>query len=480
MTQSGQGNEPQYPAARPAHEGVVLPADGSGPWIPGVSGEHVAPAGGQPWGQPWGPGQQQAPVSQPLPPEGAPPAGPEMPVPLPPPAGTGADATQYLPPVAAAPPGGLPPERPAESTQFLGTGHGQSQGGSWAPQVPDAQATQYIAPVPGQDAQATQYLPPVPAGPAASQGQDAQATQYLPPVPAAPAGAPYGIRPGAPEDRQPPAEFDSLFRADAGPEHQGSTQQMPRFDGPQQRRPQRPYAPGPAAPQAPQAPRVQSQSPPPGRGSASRRRPSPAVLAAAGVVALAVVGLGVGALMSAGGEDGKGQDDTTAVTADSSPAPGNAEPAADPAKAQAEGLDKLLADSNNSRAAVIRSVENIKKCANLGQAATDLRDAATQRENLVTRLRELPVDKLPEHARLSASLTQAWKSSAAADNHYAAWADQVAGKKGCKDGRARQTAQTGAGNRASGEATQAKQEAAGLWNAIAGQHGLTKRDKTQL
>ncbi|MBK6031248.1 hypothetical protein JHN57_22190, partial [Streptomyces sp. MBT59] len=47
MTQSGQGGqgghggEHQLPAARPAHEGVVLPADGSAPWTPGE------PAGGQ-------------------------------------------------------------------------------------------------------------------------------------------------------------------------------------------------------------------------------------------------------------------------------------------------------------------------------------------------------------------------------------------------------------------------------------------------
>ncbi|MCP3821892.1 hypothetical protein NLX86_28510 [Streptomyces sp. A3M-1-3] len=456
MTQSGQGDEPQYPAARPAHEGVVLPADGSGPWIPGVSGEQVAPAGGQPWGQPWGPGPQQAQASQPVS------------QPLPPYAGAGADATQYLPPVAAAPVG-LPPERPAESTQYLGTGHGQSHG-QWAPQGPDAQATQYIAPVPAGDAQATQYIAPVPAGPAGPagpHGPDAQATQYIAPVPAAPAGAPYGIRPGTPEDRQPPAEFDSLFRTDAGPERPDSTQQLPRFDGPQQRRPQRPYAPAAAAPHA------QPESP--------RRRSSPAALIAAGVVGLAVVGLGVGALLSGGDEDNKGQDDRTVVTADSSPTTGtSAEPAADPAKAQAEGLDKLLADSNNSRASVIRSVENIKKCDNLGQAAVDLRAAAVQRENLVTRLQGLPVDNLPENARLSAALTKAWKSSASADSHYAAWADQVAGKKGCKDGRARQTAQTGAANRASGEATQAKQEAAALWNTIAGQHGLTKRDRTHL
>ncbi|MEU6950661.1 hypothetical protein ABZ957_36540, partial [Streptomyces sp. NPDC046316] len=90
MTQSGQGPEPQYPAVRPTHEGVVLPAEG------GVeTGQGAGPAGGQPWGGAWGPGggpqgQQPQPSSQPLP----------AAQPLPPEAGPGGaadmQATQYL------------------------------------------------------------------------------------------------------------------------------------------------------------------------------------------------------------------------------------------------------------------------------------------------------------------------------------------------------------------------------------------------
>ncbi|MEI5035852.1 hypothetical protein RB201_34110 [Streptomyces sp. S1A(2023)] len=94
---------------------------------------------------------------------------------------------------------------------------GPSRGGG------DADATQYIAPVPGG---------PGPAGPSPG-GGDADATQYIPPVPG---GAPYGVRPGAPGDRQPPAEFDNLFRSE---EPAGATQQIPQFDAGQQ--PPRPY-----------------------------------------------------------------------------------------------------------------------------------------------------------------------------------------------------------------------------------------------
>ncbi|ALC22535.1 hypothetical protein ACH46N_24525 [Streptomyces pristinaespiralis] len=654
MTHSGQGDEQRLPAARPAHEGVVLPADGSEPLIPGAAGAQTTPAGGQPWGEPWGP-QQSAPAPapgaaygypgpppggdasqgygypapaqpagygypaappqpggygypggpaqgapqgypgapaqqggygapaqqggygtpgtapqqtnahhgpgahaappagpaptghdpyaaqgghpgqapygaqvpavpqpgvhrQPLPPQDAPaqssapqgpdaygaypeaprgagqagfggpgapaaqagfgaPApqpyqapqgpGPQAPAPHDPygqgsspqaagpdapggfpqaapahAAGGDSDATQYIAPVA---PGALPPEMPAESTTFLGTGplaSGAAQGGTaqGAGQVSDSDATQYIAPVPGGAA------------------------------PPAPAGAPFGIRPGAPGDRQPPAEFDSLFRSEGqAPETADATQQMPRFEQP----------PGHGHPQARRpAPRHEPYHDP----EPEPRRRSLAPVVAALVVGCAVLGLGVGAVMFSGGDEPKDPGPDKNVAADA-PAPSEASPttqAADPAEPQAKELDKLLADSNNSRDAVIRSVENIKVCKNLDQATADLKGAAQQRRSLVTRLGTLSVDKLPRNAELTASLTKAWQASASADDHYAAWAQQVKGKKGCKDGKARVTSRTAQGNAASGEATKAKNEASTLWNSIARTYGLTERRSSQL
>ncbi len=153
----------------------------------------------------------------------------------------------------------------------------------------------------------------------------------------------------------------------------------------------------------------------------------------------------------------------------------------DPARSQAVQLDKLLADSNDSRAAVIKAVDDIKGCRNLDSAAADLRDAARQREELVTRLQDLKMDQLPDHQKLAAALTRAWKASADADNSYAAWAEDVGGeKKGCKDGKAKNTGNATAGDKSSGEATRAKESAATMWNAIAAKYSLTKRDKSQL
>ncbi|MEU1371072.1 hypothetical protein ABZ454_33740 [Streptomyces sp. NPDC005803] len=491
MTQSGQGDEQQLPAVRPAHEGVVLPAGGGEPWTPGGPADQAAPAGGQPWGQSWGPhaqhpdqaqhaqhqdrgaygqgaygqGGQQGPYGQQAP-YGqqqdpgygqVPPAQPQSPYaqPLPPEAGAGGDvdATQYIAPVPGGPlPGGLPPERPAESTQFLGHGRQQAY----------QQSGGHAAPPPGQG------------------GQDADATQYIPPVPG---GAPYGIRPGAPGERQPPAEFDNLFRSD---EPAGATQQMPRFDPAQQRHQQ--HQGGPQQYQGGPPPQAYQQAPaypgpeeglPQGGQDGRRKRSAHVPLIAAVVVGCAVIGLGAGALMSGG--DDKGDEGKQPVPGASSPAaPSSAGAAADPAKPQAEALDKLLADSNNSRAAVIGAVEKTKTCTDLDKAAADLKGAAQQRRDLVTRLTGLSVDKLPDNGELTSSLTKAWQASASADDHYAAWAVQAKSKKVCKHGKARTTSHFQEANVQSGEASKAKREASKLWNAIAAKYGLTKREATAL
>ncbi|MFE6907637.1 ferritin family protein [Streptomyces erythrochromogenes] len=343
-------------------------------------------------------------------------------------------------------------------------------------------ATQYIAPVPaypaqpghpghpGHDEAATQFIPPVPADPAAPAHAEA-ATQYIAPVPAGP-GAP-----GAPAASGVEG-FDNLFRGD---DSAGHTQHLPPVQEPvlRGRPPQRPYPPraqGPVPPQAHQQhPQQQYAPPPPPEPS---RKVSPAIIGAV-VIGLAVVGLGVGTLLP----DGKPQNnDPGAVPAAPAASGGSAAPGeapVDPARPQAVQLDKLLADSNDSRAAVIKAVEDIKTCANLDQAASDLRDAARQREELITRLQELKVDKLPDHVKLSAALNKAWQASADADNSYAGWADDVDDDK-CKDGKAKATKNASDGNRSSGEATKAKESAATLWNTIAAKYGLTKRDKSQL
>ncbi|MFJ9035159.1 hypothetical protein ACIRF8_01000 [Streptomyces sp. NPDC102406] len=489
MTQQrGQGEDPHLPAARQAHEGVVLPADGGEPLLPGTFGDQAGPAGASPWGQPWGPDSQQAQAAGPMPtyewgqPSAQPQPQPQPGAPLPP--------QQQQPRHGRSAP--LPPAAP---TGYDGS-HGGAYGAPYAGASFDGDATQYIAPVPqqpGPHPQAAAPLPPEAPAPddtrylghavrqpmpgalpdAVPGGPDSEATQYIPPVPAEPSqpspqnGA-YDVRPGAPGERQPPAEFDALFRTE--PEGgAASTQQMPRFDPHAQ---QSPAGPGP------QYPQQRAYEPEPSRRKA--RTGSKLPLIAAVGVALLVVGVGAGAMLSSGGDDDKKADATQTVS-DSSPAASDqSSPPADPAREQAVALDKLLADSNNSREAVVGAVADIGACKELGPASQALRDAASQRNNLVTRLNALAVDQLPDHVALKDALTRAWKASASADSHYAAWGDQVAGKKGCHKGRARVTPQRRAGDSDSSTASTEKTKAAGLWNTIADKYLLTRRTAVQL
>ncbi|WP_070195254.1 hypothetical protein [Streptomyces oceani] len=198
-----------------------------------------------------------------------------------------------------------------------------------------------------------------------------------------------------------------------------------------------------------------------------------------GAAALAVVGVLIGAFVGFGGESESNGGGKEQGAAPASPEPDKTE-APDPAEAQAKELDKLLERSNNSRASVIKAVQNIKSCKALAAAGTDLRAAAKQRNGLVTSLGELDTGALPNSAQLNSALVEAWKASAKADSAYAAWAKQVSGKKGCPKGEARSTKQQALGNRASGEATAAKKKAASLWNPTAKKYGLAERQITQL
>ncbi|MFH8368597.1 hypothetical protein [Streptomyces sp. NPDC018031] len=500
---------PQQPQPYGQPQGLPYgqPQPGAAPQ-PGLPGGPAGAPQAQPPAQP----SPQLPRLQPHPPQGSAPGGQApaeqtrvlrpITADTPPPAGSqgfDAEATQLIPPTAVPAPGAAD----SEATQLIAPVPGATGAALPLPPenapAPQAQAQPSAMPLPPETAgRGRRRRPESPAesttqlrritGPPAGAGAPgaAEETQVLPgPVPAHggapghggpqpphPGGAPYAIRPGRPEDRQPPAEFDGLFRADGagaapGAQPADSTQQLPLYDDAAQ------------PPAGPGYGHGGGHGGDDGGGPARRRKP--AVLIGIVVAGCAIAGLAAGAAISAGGDDGddKKKDDakSTAPTTSASPEP---TPTADPVETQAKALDQLLADSNDSRASVIKAVGNIRTCKDLTNAAKDLRAAAGQRNGLVTRLSEISVDKLPDHAKLTAALNKAWKSSAAADNHYAAWADQVKGKKGCHKGKARTTRQVGLAERASGEATKAKEEAATLWNGIASRYKLTQRQAGQL
>ncbi len=511
--------EPHVPVVAEAREGVVLPA-------PGESWEQQATAVQPAPGEPWGAQGPHAPAQPQLPPAADDSEATRLMAPYgqqPPVHGSDGERTQLLAPYGQQP---AAPGSDGEKTQLLAP-YGQP------PAAPgsDGERTQLLAPYQQPQAeaadaarQARQPLPPeqqfhapVPPLPSA-----APAPAAPPPMPTA---APFAIRPGTPGDQPhvdsarptqslPPAQPVQQFAAEEqGPA--GATQQLPPFGqaaapapGPQNAQPAQddydylyrkegepapPHAtafgqPGrqpygrPQAQQPPAAQAQHGQQPPYGTGGGPvpqnrRKKLSPAALIGIGVAVLAAVGIAAGAALSGG----SGSDQQNAgATAPASGAPGSSG-GADTAAGQAKQLDALLATSNSSRSTVINSVEAIRTCGNAAQAGSDLRAAAGQRDGLVTKLSGMKLDKLPNHDELVAQLTTAWKASAAADNHYAAWADQVAGdKNACKRGHAKMTAETAKANASSGEATIAKKQAAGLWNPLAQQYGLTQRQYTQL
>ncbi|SFF13251.1 hypothetical protein SAMN05216251_108309 [Actinacidiphila alni] len=483
-----------------AYRGVVLPAGRQQPPVP--YGEHVQPAGGTPWGDPAPQAMPEAAdATQMLPPYPGGNPGAQNPVPV-------ADATQMLPPYPggdpgmqhAAGPGPVPPLPPVPPQ---------------APQIPAQAPAQPLIPQMPAPAEATQALPlsifqdreeepPYGGQQQAHQGYGQQSydaygqqTQgYEQQYGADPYGQGQsqgqgqgGQSGGYEQPQQSPvhdSDYDHLFRNDVpGPEPLRQRIIQPPSAQQQQQQQQQQY--GGQPPYDPGYDRDYGYDD--GRDDEPRRKKSPGVVIGIVVAGCVVAGLVVGALMTGGGGGGGDKTDNTAAKSSVTPsasASGSASDSAEPtvdaaAKQQAQGLDALLKTSGNSRSSVIAAVESVKNCKNLGPAAADLRAAAGQRTGLVTQLKALPVDKLPDHAALTVALTKAWQASAAADTHYAAWGDQAAHNHTvCKGGHARSTNEAQAGNRESGTATEQKKHAVKLWNTIAKQYGLTQRQYSQL
>jgi hypothetical protein len=521
MHSSGRGEE-----SPEAYRGVVLP---SAQQQPVRYGDQVQPVGGTPWGAPVSAPEaprtpEPADATQVLPPYPAamppvPGRGPVAgPAPLPGPAvphggpgGSGgpapvADATQMLPPYPGAEP--VTPVTPVGPLTPAG------------PMMPPPHAGPApVPPLPPMPAQA----PPSGAGPIprAGDGLDATRAQERPlsifeerpayeqePAPQdhdtryGPGPGPDHGEYGAYREPQVPvphdSDYDHLFRNDV-PAPAPLRQRIIQPPDRQQPGPgQTPVpVPGPVPGQAPGMPPYGPQGHEAGAGAGAGyggkapagggRRLSPKVLIGIVVAGCVVAGLVVGGLLNSGGSasaDNPGAKGATPSTGTGASAAASAGPdgtAADPARQQAQALDSLLQTSGDSRSAVVNAVESVKNCGDLPAAATALRSAAGRRTGLVTRLTSLPVDRLSGHADLTDALTKAWQASAAADTHYANWADQAQhNPKVCKGGHARITPETQAGNRESGTATQQKKRAVRLWNAIAKQYGLTQRQFGQL
>src|SRR5882757_8803242 len=502
MHSSGRGEESPEP-----YQGVVLPSGQN--QQPLQYGEQVQPAGGSPWGAP-APGAQPEPAdaTQMLPPypAGMPPQGPGLGEP------PAADATQMLPPYPGDAPA-MPQKAPqggygGEHTQFLG-----AQQPHGAPPVASVEATQAL-PLsifhdeqpgqggqqggPGQSYEQQGYQQQGQPGRQGQQGYGQDPYQQQSYQPGYEQG--YGQQPpyggqeyggyeqqhsGPTQAPQHDSDYDHLFRSDVPSPPpmrqriiQPPAQQQSRQPGYEQGYGQQPPYGGQEGPYEPSYGYDD--------GSGGGRKLSPKVLIGIVVAGSVVAGLVIGGVFSSGGsaDAGNSAAQSSASTAPSSTTSDAANGAAtedDEAKQQAQSLDALLSTSGNSRSAVVSAVESVKACKDLPASASALRSAATQRTGLVTQLGTLAVDKLPNHAALTDALTKAWQASAAADVHYASWADQAQSQPGvCKNGKAGSTSQSQIGDQESGTATTQKKDAVKLWNSIAKTYGLSQREYTQL
>ncbi|MFE7188293.1 hypothetical protein [Kitasatospora sp. NPDC057541] len=314
---------------------------------------------------------------------------------------------------------------------------------------------------PGQPAQGHQYgpYPGQPAGQPEYLGDSALPTQAIPVQQPGWGGAP---QPGYPAD---PAQ---------------ATQYLPPYPAgdPQAAGGYPPAQPGYADRPAPGYPDHPGEAPG-GRDGGRGGRPSSKLLIG-GVVAGGVAAAVLVAVLLNGGDDTAGTakkavppvtgSGTAAATAQSAgPTTASVNPEV---KAQAQSLSDLLGTANDSRQAVIGAVAAVQKCDKLPESQQALTAAAGQRRELQTKLAGLKTDKLPGGPQLVEQLNAAWTASATADDEYAAWAADAQG--GC-DPKKNDNQHYKNAVAASGTATTAKKQAAGLWNTVAGQTGLPTR-----
>lgn len=191
-------------------------------------------------------------------------------------------------------------------------------------------------------------------------------------------------------------------------------------------------------------------------------------LIAAGFIVLAgLLGVVIGLLSHGDGKAATGGIETA-------DAPDTVQP-----REQAIALDRLLSGSHEDRQAVVSAVVSLQQCRNLAASTATLRDAASSRQALVTRLDKVETSKIPGGTRLKSTLREAWQSSADADRAFARWGRQISAG-GCPGGQPKKTAAYRAGVHSSAGASRAKKSFVDQWNEVASRFDLKPRKFSQI
>ncbi|MFI0943880.1 hypothetical protein [Streptomyces sp. NPDC021020] len=140
-------------------------------------------------------------------------------------------------------------------------------------------------------------------------------------------------------------------------------------------------------------------------------------------------------------------------------------------ESQVAAVDDLLQSNVDTRQSVQAAVASVIACKSLPASATVFAQAAASRRDLLGRLADLDVGSVPGGSDALRSLATAWTASAAADDHYQEWAQDLA-RDGCGQGRTTQATAFQQAGQASDQATAAKKMFVAQWNPIANRNGL--------
>jgi len=149
-----------------------------------------------------------------------------------------------------------------------------------------------------------------------------------------------------------------------------------------------------------------------------------------------------------------------------------------PQQQAANSLSALLAHSVTDRISIVNAVSDVSDCGpSLDQDAQTFQNAATSRQNLLSRLADMH-DRSALPSPMLQSLTSAWQASIQADRDFAQWAQDEASQGCVLNDHSDPNYQAAAGP--DNQATTDKKAFVSSWNPIAAQYGLPSYQWSQL
>jgi hypothetical protein len=148
--------------------------------------------------------------------------------------------------------------------------------------------------------------------------------------------------------------------------------------------------------------------------------------------------------------------------------PSGAAPGKGGAAQQAAAVNEILKSGKTARGHL---PTRLRTCDDVSQGVSGFQQVVRDRQQELTRSKNLKVDGLKDGSRLRQSMIDAYQSSLRADQAYLAWAREIQGR-GCGGKIAPLTGHYRDAISANDKAGPAKRQVVALWKPIAGAHGL--------